>query len=123
MLYAWRHSAAYDIIWWLRAEDGSTLASDYDALATELELPEKEAQEQAVTINAVKKRLDHNPNWLLIFDNARDSESIQRFGGLRWRGLFALNFIRRTELPPCTNVSAKYGTPAIVNPLLCTGLC
>ena len=77
--YAWRHSASYDVVWWLRAEDGSTLASDYAALATELELPEKEAQEQAVTILAVKKWLDQIPNWLLIFDNARDYKSIQRF--------------------------------------------
>jgi len=37
---------------------------------------------------------------------------------LRWRGVLALNFIRRTELPPCTNVSPKHGTPAIANPLL-----
>ncbi len=62
----------------MRAEDASTLASDYAALATELELPEKEAQEQAVTILAGKKRLDKIPNWLLIFDNARDYKSIQR---------------------------------------------
>ena len=76
--YAWRHSASYDVVWWLRAEDGSTLASDYAALATELDLPEKDAQEQAVTILAGKKRLDKIPNWLLIFDNARDYKSIQR---------------------------------------------
>jgi hypothetical protein len=43
---------------------------------------------------------------------------LNRFGGLRWRGLLALNFIRRTELPPCTNVSAKHDPPAIANPLL-----
>ena len=43
---------------------------------------------------------------------------VQRFGGLQWRGLLALNFMRRTELPPCTNVSAKHGTPAIANPML-----
>ncbi len=85
--YAWRHSASYDLVWWLRAEDGSTLASDYAALATELELPEKDEQEQAVTILAVKKRLDQISNWLLIFDNARDSESIQRFAGMKRSGL------------------------------------
>jgi len=33
-------------------------------------------------------------------------------------GGLALNFIRRTELPPCTNVSAKHETPAVANPLL-----
>ncbi|MEI6757387.1 MAG: FxSxx-COOH system tetratricopeptide repeat protein [Chlorobium sp.] len=77
--YAWRNIAAYDLIWWIRSEDSSTLASDYAALADELDLPEKEAQEQAVTIRAVKKYLGHNQNWLLIFDNARDSDSIRNY--------------------------------------------
>jgi hypothetical protein len=34
-------------------------------------------------------------------------------------GVLALNFIRRTELPPCTKMSAMHGTPAIANTLLC----
>lgn len=41
---------------------------------------------------------------------------------MRWRGVLALNFIRRTELPTCTNVSVKHGTPAIANPLLADAL-
>jgi hypothetical protein len=41
---------------------------------------------------------------------------------LRWRGVLALNLIRRTELPPGTKVSAKHGTHAIANPLLPVGI-
>lgn len=33
---------------------------------------------------------------------------------LRWQGLLALNFIRRTELPPYRNVFRKHGTPETV---------
>lgn len=71
--------AAYDLIWWIRAEDSSTLASDYAALATKLGLPEKDAEDQKIIIGAVREWLDHNPNWLLIFDNARDSASLLNY--------------------------------------------
>lgn len=74
--YAWRYSASYDIIWWLRSEEPSTLASDYAALAFKLNLPEKDAQEQGMVIDAVKEWLNQNTGWLLIFDNAEDTKSI-----------------------------------------------
>ena len=32
----------------------------------------------------------------------RKPEGSQRFGGLRWRGVLALNFVQRTVHPPCT---------------------
>lgn len=75
--YAYRHSAEYDVVWWMHAEDGSTLKSDYAALVIELNLPEKADKDQAVIIQAVKKWLNHNPKWLLVFDNAKDSKSIR----------------------------------------------
>jgi len=77
--YAWRHSGAYEVIWWLHAEEPTTLASEYAALAAELDLPEQEAQEQAVTVRAVNNWLNHHGDWLLIFDNARDPESIRSY--------------------------------------------
>ena len=77
--YAWRHNTSYDIVWLLRSEEPATLASDYAALATELNLLEKEFQEQDVVIHAVKKWLDHNSGWLLIFDNAKDTISIRNY--------------------------------------------
>ena len=77
--YAYRHSAEYEVIWWLRSEESSTLFSDYAELAAELNLHEKEAPEQEKIIQAVRKWLDHHSNWLLVFDNAVDVVTISNF--------------------------------------------
>lgn len=77
--YAWRHCASYEVIWWLRANDVATLASDYANLAGKLNLREKDEAEQKVIVEAVRFWLDHNPQWLLIFDNAPDHATIRDF--------------------------------------------
>jgi tetratricopeptide (TPR) repeat protein len=68
--YAYRHAGDYAIVWWLRSEQPATLAADYAALAAPLDLPEKDAKEQAVIIVAVRDALRQRPDWLLVFDNA-----------------------------------------------------
>ena len=55
--YAYRYGADYDIVWWIRSEDIVTLVNDYASLAVELDLPEKDATEQRVAVEAVKKWL------------------------------------------------------------------
>ncbi len=55
--YAYRSVAEYDIVWWVRSEEPATLAADYASLAKALDLPEKEAADQEVIIQAVKHRL------------------------------------------------------------------
>jgi tetratricopeptide (TPR) repeat protein len=98
--YAYRHGTDYDLVWWIRSEEPSTLASDYASLATKLDLPEKAATEQRVTVEAVKDWLRQNRNWLLIFDNVPDAISVRDYipgGGTghvlvtsrypNWRGL------------------------------------
>lgn len=42
----------------------------------------------------------------------------QRFADLRWAGFLAQMFIRRTELPLTTKLSAENETPPIANVLL-----
>ena len=74
--YAYRHRGDYAVVWWVRAEDSVTLASDYAGLAAPLGLPEKDAAEQKAIVAAVRGWLDNNDGWLLIFDNARDRESV-----------------------------------------------
>jgi tetratricopeptide (TPR) repeat protein len=69
--YAYRHKAEYDVVWWLRSEEPATLSSDYAALAAELCLPEKSQKEQSEIVRAVRRWIEHNPGWLLIFDNAQ----------------------------------------------------
>jgi tetratricopeptide (TPR) repeat protein len=70
--YANRFATEYDVVWWVVAEEPAALAAEYARLASKLGLPEKDAKEQIITIEAVRNWLGHNQNWLLIFDNARE---------------------------------------------------
>ncbi|MEM9627100.1 MAG: FxSxx-COOH system tetratricopeptide repeat protein [Pseudomonadota bacterium] len=69
--YAYRHRDDYDLIWWMRAEQPTTLKKDYEHLATMLNLAPK--------IDPVKRWLAANSGWLLIFDNAEDEESVEPY--------------------------------------------
>lgn len=77
--YAYRHAADYDAVWWVRSEDPTTLASDYAGLAAKLGLPEKDAAEQRLIVEAVKEWLRLNRGWLLIFDNAEDVTLLREY--------------------------------------------
>jgi tetratricopeptide (TPR) repeat protein len=77
--YAYRYSTNYQAIWWIRAEDERTLAANYAAFAIKANLPEKDAPEEQVVINAVQDWLEHNQKWLLIFDNAVRPEDVKPF--------------------------------------------
>jgi len=68
--YAYREMQSYDTIWWVQAEDSAKLAADYAALATPLDLPEREERDQRLAIAAVRRWLEQHPRWLLVFDNA-----------------------------------------------------
>ena len=71
--YAYRHIADYDVVWWLRAEDSTTLVADCAQLAAPLNLPERSLADQQATAAAVLAWLGRHPGWLLIFDNARSA--------------------------------------------------
>lgn len=77
--YAYRSVAEYDIVWWIRSEEHTTMAADYSSLAEELDLPEKDATDQQVIIKAVKHRMEQIPKWLLVFDNAKDPAEVRKY--------------------------------------------
>lgn len=77
--YAYRHIDDYDVVWWVRSEQSATLAADYAGLAQKLKLPEKDATEQAVVVEAVRSWLDHNSRWLLIFDNVTEPQDLDPY--------------------------------------------
>src|SRR6266571_9093794 len=52
--YAYRFHQDYRVVLWARAESPEALTSSYVAIAKLLNLPEREAQEQEITIQAVK---------------------------------------------------------------------
>ena len=70
--YAYRYAGEYEVVWWLRAEEPATLASDYNLLARELVLPESSATDQSAIVRAVQRWLRQQQRWLLVFDNTLD---------------------------------------------------
>lgn len=77
--YCYRFRNDYDVIWWLRAEQASTLATDFANLAQPLDLPNKAAANQPEVIAAVRNWLANNSGWLLVFDNAVDAQAIEAY--------------------------------------------
>jgi len=77
--YAYRHTADYAVVWWVRAEEPAALSAGFAALAGPLDLPEKAAAEQPVVVAAARRWLEHNDGWLLVFDNAPDPAALRDF--------------------------------------------
>ncbi|MBU1626490.1 protein kinase, partial [bacterium] len=76
--YSIRQSKNYSIVWWIRAEEPSTIASEFASLAQKLDLPVKYLEQSKIVEN-VKLWLQENGGWLLVFDNADKSEDINEF--------------------------------------------
>ena len=70
--YAHHHRKDYQAVLWVRAESQETLFADLSQLAARLELPEREAKEQSVIVEAVKLWLEEHEGWLLVLDNVED---------------------------------------------------
>jgi hypothetical protein len=77
--YAYRFHLDYQVVLWARAETTEALTNSYVAMASLLNLPEREAQEQAITVQAVKTWLQTHRGWLLILDNADDLTLVPAF--------------------------------------------
>ena len=77
--YIYLHKTDYRVIWWIRSEETAAMAADYADLAASLDLPEKDSPDQTEITKAVKRWLEHNSGWLLIFDNAQDSVEIRNY--------------------------------------------
>src|SRR6266851_5380239 len=77
--YAYRHRDDYQTVLWASAATRETLISDFVALATLLQLPERDLADQGVVVAAVKRWLASTKGWLLILDNADDLEMAADF--------------------------------------------
>jgi len=74
--YAHHHRDEYPSVLWVRAETTETLFSDLSQLAARLDLPERDAKEQSVVLDAVKRWLDEQERWLLVLDNVEDYDIV-----------------------------------------------
>ena len=77
--YAYRYASDYGVVWWVRAEDPTTLAADYALLARELDLLEQAEQDQSIVVASVRRWLQQNQGWLIIFDNAREPAEVRPY--------------------------------------------
>src|SRR5260370_3909678 len=77
--YAYRYSQDYQAVLWVRAESRETLHSSFVDIITLLNLPEKDAQDHTMIIQAVQNLLQIHHEWLLILDNADELAMVGEF--------------------------------------------
>ncbi len=77
--YAYRYRDEYQAILWVSAATQNTLMADFVTLAGTLDLPEKNEQDQNLTVRAVKRWLAQHAHWLLMLDNADDLQVVEEF--------------------------------------------
>jgi hypothetical protein len=76
--YAYQHEDELGVCWQLRAEDPAQLRVDFGTLAAELGARDvADARDPVASVHSVLRRA--GDDWLLIFDNARDQASVERF--------------------------------------------
>ncbi|GAA4945224.1 hypothetical protein GCM10025331_35550 [Actinoplanes utahensis] len=79
--YVYRHSAEYDLIWWVPAEQEGQILASFTQLAQQLKLdvgPEVNTAVPAVR-DALSTGRTPYKNWLLVFDNAEAPQSVKKF--------------------------------------------
>jgi tetratricopeptide (TPR) repeat protein len=70
--YAYRHRDQYRAVLWSGADSRDALVSGFGAIASLLDLPEKDERDANVVAEAVRRWLERQPGWLLILDNVED---------------------------------------------------
>jgi hypothetical protein len=73
--YAHVHNRDYDLVWWIAAEEAAAIPDQFTALATQLGL-DPAAEPDALQAQ-LHGQLRTVPGWLLVFDNADTTASIQ----------------------------------------------
>ena len=84
--YAYRHADDYDAVFWLAAENPAALASAFADLAGTLGLPEASERDQSLRTAAVRRWMESNARWLLVFDNAERRQDVEPYLPVRLKG-------------------------------------
>lgn len=77
--YAHRFRAAYDVVWWIKADPVTFVDGQLSELGLRLRLPLGETGAAVENARTVLDALSRNPlyrRWLLIFDNAEDTDGV-----------------------------------------------
>jgi tetratricopeptide (TPR) repeat protein len=101
--YAWSREAVYSALLFVSASDGAALNAGLAGLTAFeiLDLPEKEARDDATKITAVLRWLESNPTWLMILDNVDDSNAVGAVAKLmpRLKGAHVVITARASNFP------------------------
>jgi hypothetical protein len=74
--YAYRYAGAYDLVWWVSAEETGLIGEQYTALAVELGLIPPRA-DIASAVGALRVYLRGNSRWLVVLDNAESPGALR----------------------------------------------
>jgi tetratricopeptide (TPR) repeat protein len=101
--YAWSREAVYSALLFISASDGAALNAGLAGLTAFeiLDLPEKEARDDATKITAVLRWLEANPTWLMILDNVDDRAAVAEVAKLtpRLKGGHVIVTARASNFP------------------------
>ena len=84
--YTYRYGEEYEAVIWIRADSQELLISDFLSVAELLNLSEKSESDRSVIVAACYAWLQHNSDWLLVFDNADNIEIASKFLPTRGKG-------------------------------------
>ncbi len=112
--YGWAREADYSALLFVSASDAASLNAGLAALAAPeiLDLPEKEARDDATKIAAALRWLEANPTWLMILDNVDDGAAVAAVSQLlpRLKDGHVIVTARAANFPPAIR---KLALPAL----------
>jgi tetratricopeptide (TPR) repeat protein len=101
--YAWSRETVYSALLFVSASGGAALNAGLAGLTAFeiLDLPEKEARDDATKITAVLRWLESNPTWLMILDNVDDRAAVAEVAKLipRLKGGHVIVTARASNFP------------------------
>ncbi|MCX2862255.1 FxSxx-COOH system tetratricopeptide repeat protein [Paucibacter sp. PLA-PC-4] len=84
--YAHRHEHDYQIVWWVKSETRASREADLLELYKKLEPGQHEGQPVAASLAALRRCLESNRGWLLVFDNVEKPDDIRNLLPVSNRG-------------------------------------
>jgi tetratricopeptide (TPR) repeat protein len=73
--FAHRYQADYDLVWWISAEQPTSVTADLAALAEELGI--ERVADQAEMVELLFRELRGRERWLLVYDNAERPKALE----------------------------------------------
>lgn len=71
-----RTQETFSLVWWVNAEDATTVAASYRELAARLRLPFRDDEEARTRVD---EHLHSRQDWLAVFDNVEDQQALASF--------------------------------------------